>query len=166
MKRRHVALFALLPFALAACAAAPPTADLAAEEQAIRAISMRWLESERAGDAAAIAALFAQDGTLFRDATEPLVGTAAIQAFLTEDFARNMGHTVDWTVDRVEVAPAGDFAAEYGTWTESGTDATGTTTEDHGRYMTTYRKVNGEWKIVADMSLSTKPEAPANPEGA
>ena len=51
---------------------------------------------------------------------------------------------------------------EYGTWSETGLGANGTE-EDHGRYVTVFRKVDGAWKIAADASLSTKPEVAASP---
>ncbi len=50
--------------AVLACGACGPTVDIQAEEDAIRRLSARWLELNRQEDAAGIAALFAEDGTL------------------------------------------------------------------------------------------------------
>jgi uncharacterized protein (TIGR02246 family) len=130
---------------------------MAAEEQAVRAISMQWLEYQNAKNIAGIAALFAEDGTLIREHEEPVVGQAAIEAHMTRNQTENPGRMSSWATDRVEVAASADLAAEYGTWSETGLGPNGTE-EDHGRYVTIYRKVNGAWKVAADASLSTKPE--------
>jgi uncharacterized protein (TIGR02246 family) len=162
MQRRNAALFTWFALALAACTApgatpsAPPV-DLAAEGDAVRAISMRWLELERSKDAAGVAALFAADGIAFRAQHEPVVGNAAIQEYMAAEYAANPTSRVEWTTDRVEVAASGDLAAEYGTFSETSDSGEA----DNGKFVTVYRKVNGEWKVAADMSVSTKPAAPA-----
>ena len=158
MQRRNGALFTGIALALAACAApsAPPV-DLAAEADAVRAISMRWLELERGRDAAGVAALFAEDGVIFRPQNEPVVGIAAIQDYMATEYANNPTARVEWTTDRVEVAASGDLAVEYGTYSETSDSGAG----DSGKFMTAYRKVNGEWKVAGDMSASTKAAAPA-----
>jgi uncharacterized protein (TIGR02246 family) len=157
---RRLLVSPLIFIALSAAACAPPAAapvDLAAEEQAVRAVSMQWLELQRARDMAAIAALFTDDGKLFREHNEPAVGPAAIEAYLTRDQAENPNSVANWTTDRVEVAATADLAVEYGTWSDTGLGPNGTE-QDQGRYVTVYRKVNGAWKVAADISLSTKPE--------
>ena len=164
MRRSMMSLIAFTAFALA-CAPAqapPPPVDLAADEQAVRAISKQWLELDRAKDMASIAALFAEDGVLIRQQEEPIVGHAAIEAHMTKQQTENPTRVPDWSTERVEVAASGDLAVEYGTWSETGLGPNGTE-EDHGRYVTVFRKVNGAWKIAADASLSTEPEVAASP---
>jgi len=158
MQRRNAALFTGFTLALAACAASAPAPDLSAEADAVRALSMRWLDLERSRDAAGVAALFATDGIIFRPQNEPVVGVAAIQEYMAAEYANNPTGTVEWTTDRVEVAASGDLASEYGTYSESSESGAG----DHGRFLTVYRKVNGEWKVAADMSSTTRPAPAAN----
>ena len=165
MKLGQAVLYTFLALLAVGCAAesAPaPTVDVAADEQAIRDISMQWLELDRAKNAAGITALMADDGTWFREGRDPLVGAAAQQAYMTQDWAENPTGQVTWATDRVEVATSGDMAVEYGTWsiTSAGPDGTGT---DGGKYTTVFRKVNGQWKVSSDMSLSTKPDAAPAP---
>jgi uncharacterized protein (TIGR02246 family) len=166
MRRRLLVPMVLLGLS-AACstpapAPAPAVVDLAADEQAVRDISMQWLKLQNAKDMAGIAALFADDGTLFRENHDPVTGRAAIEAFLIKDKAENPSSTVGWTTDRVEVAPSGDLAVEHGTWADKNLGLKGTD-EDNGKYVTVYRKVNGAWKVTTDISLSTKPEQAATP---
>jgi ketosteroid isomerase-like protein len=163
MQLRQALLFLSFVLLAVGCAAESPPApevDLAAEEQAIREVSMQWLAFEEARDAAGIAGLLADNGTFFRENRDPIVGAAA-QAYLAEDWAENPNGQVTWATDRVEVAASGEMAVEYGTWsiTNAGPDGTGS---DGGKYVTVYHKANGQWKVVSDMSMSTQAEpAPA-----
>ena len=160
MRRSIFALTTGLAFAALACTSVEsppvePAVDLAAEEQAIRALSMRWLELEQARNAAGIAALFAEDGMLVRGEEQPVEGIGAIEASLAEDHAEDPTAVTTWSTDRVEVAAAGDLAVEHGTWSATGLGADGSGT-DQGKYVTVYRKVNGTWKVVTDVSVSTQ----------
>lgn len=163
MRRRIAPFVAGLAFATLACAPAEsaPAAqavDLAADEQAIRDASMRWLEFAKARDAAGIAALFTEDGSLLRPAMAPIVGRAAIEAHLVAEQAANPTAVPGWTTDRIEVGAAGDIAVEHGTWTETSLGADGSG-QDEGKYMAFLRKVGGSWYFVTDVSISTKAEA-------
>jgi uncharacterized protein (TIGR02246 family) len=154
---RH-ALLVLATFTLGACAASAPPPDIAHEQAAVTAVSARWLELEHARDPAGIAALFTPDGVMYREHREPVAGTAAMIAYMTEQNQKNPQQQSGWTTERVDVAPSGDMATEYGSWSEAKTGADGSG-HDAGRYVTSYRKVDGEWKVVSDISLSTTPAA-------
>jgi len=153
---RTPVLSAAVALLLSACATAPQ-ADVAADEQAIRDVSAHWLELETARDAAGIAALFTADGTLYRPGREPVAGTAGIQQYMADQFREDPGASATWATDHIEVAASGDIAVEHGTWSSTG----GNDGPDQGWYQTLHRKVNGEWKVVSDVTISTKPEAPA-----
>jgi uncharacterized protein (TIGR02246 family) len=131
--------------------------DLKAEEQAIRAISMKWLELVKSNNAAGVAALFADDGAEYNENQEPSVGPAAILRSITQDLKENPKEVVNWTTDRVDIATSIDLAVEYGSYTFTGLGLNGTGT-DHGKYVTVYRKMNGIWKVVADITNSTQPK--------
>jgi uncharacterized protein (TIGR02246 family) len=160
MTRRGFALVPWIVLAVGACTPpAAPQVDLAAEEQAVRDRSMAWLAASQARDPAAEAALFADDGIAFRENRDAIVGPAAFQAYSAEQYAQNPNSSITWTVDQVHVATAGDIAYEMGTFQFTGGGPTGTE-EDSGKYVTVWKKVNGEWKVAADIGVSTKPEAP------
>jgi uncharacterized protein (TIGR02246 family) len=146
-------------FVLTACApqAEKQKVDLKAEEEAIRSLSMKWLELWNSHDAASMAALFVDNGVAFRKNQEPTVGITAINDLFTRDHKQNPKVVSNWITDRVEISTSGDLAIEYGSWTDTGAGLTGTE-EDHGKYVTVYRKINGTWKVSADISVSTKPE--------
>jgi len=74
---------------------------------------------------------------------------------LANNFESNPDQNPVFGSDRIEVSSSGDLAVEFGTWGPSGPDA------DYGNYTTVYRKIDGAWKVIADMSHSTKPEPKA-----
>jgi uncharacterized protein (TIGR02246 family) len=156
---RIISLFIVIM--LTACSqqqAGKQKVDLNAEEQAIRSISMKWLESVKNNDAAASAALFADDGISYGENVEPSVGPAAIEEAFIKSREKNPGLIVDWTTDRVEIAASGDLAVEYGSYKVSSQGPEGLQEDDYGKYVTVYRKVNGTWKVAADIGTSTKPK--------
>jgi len=138
--------------ALAACAqpASEPVVDVAAEEQAIRDASMAWLAAVQARDHAAAAANFAPDGVTFPENQDPLVGPAAIQAASEAQWAETPNASVSWSVDRVIMSASGDVAVELGTFTFSNEGE-----EDTGKYVTAWTKIDGAWKVAADIGVST-----------
>ncbi len=131
--------------------------DLKAEEQTIRSISMQWLQMVNKHDAVGEAALFADDGIEYARNQEPVVGPTAIQKFVAQEYEKNPKAVMNWNTERFEIAASGDLAVEYGKWTETIQGQSGTK-EDHGKYVTVYRKINGTWKVAADIGNSTKPE--------
>lgn len=140
---------------LTACTPEPAAqaVNIAADEEAIRAISAQWFELAVQKDAASIANLFADDGRLVWPGQDPIEGRAAVGEFMAINFSASPMQSLDWSTDRVVVAASGDLAVAYGTYSDDnlGPDGTG---EDRGSYVTVYRKVDGAWKIAADTSAS------------
>jgi uncharacterized protein (TIGR02246 family) len=131
--------------------------DLKADEQAIRDISKKWLEFEKKNDMAGIASLFADDGTLYRVGYETATGMDAIKKQLTKMQQENPKEEADFSTERVDVASSGDMAVEYGRYSAKNMGPDGKDS-DQGKYVTIYRKINGVWKVAADLSSSTKPK--------
>lgn len=133
-------------------------ADTKSDEQAIRNISKNWLDLTRKKDVAACAALFADDGVSYSSNQEPFVGPAAIKKHFADDYQKNPKIDINWSTDRVDVSSSGDMAVEYGKFDVKGLGPDGKNM-DKGRYVTVYRKIKGEWKVVADIGSSTVPVA-------
>jgi len=149
MKRAMGALVVVASAILAGCA---PRADVAAEEDAVRARSAQWLEYAKARDASGVASLFAEDGALYWEDRPPTTGPEAIEAFMRRQFTESPAAEGSFAPDRIDVAASGDLAVEQGAY-QSPSEA--------GRYLTVYRKVGGEWKVAADMSLRATPHGGA-----
>jgi ketosteroid isomerase-like protein len=96
--------------------------------------------------------LFAEDGAVYWEDRPPTSGPEAIEDFMGRQFAENPGGEGGFSPDRVDVAASGDLAVEQGTYN---------TPNEAGRYITVYRKIGSDWKVAADMSLSTSPDGGA-----
>jgi uncharacterized protein (TIGR02246 family) len=132
-------------------AAAPetPAVDLAAEEQAIRNRSGEWMNYANAKDAASIAnKIFASDGVLYAD-EKAYQGAAAIQAKMEADIKESPDGLVSWTSDKVRVADSGELAVETGSFNFD-PDGGGKKPAVQGSFTTTWAKVDGEWRVLAD----------------
>ncbi len=168
MKRRAtlpVLLFSSIAFlACSPAAPPPPTVDLAAEEAAIRAQDAKWMDAVQKRDAAAEAALIADDAVIYREHGDPLAGPAAFQAFEQKFYTDNPMSTASWTTAKIEIAASGDLAVQTGTYNDMKLGPKGAG-EDHGSFVTEWRKVNGTWMVVHDIGSSTMPETPATKPG-
>jgi ketosteroid isomerase-like protein len=96
--------------------------------------------------------LFAEDGAVYWEDRSPTSGPEAIEDFMRRQFTENPGGEGGFGPDRVDVAASGDLAVEQGAWN---------TPNDAGRYITVYRKIGNDWKVAADMSLSTSSDGGA-----
>lgn len=146
---------------LAGCAQpSPPSVpkpDLAAEEKAIRDLDAQWLKAVASRDASAEAAVFAEDGVAYREHNNPIVGPAAYQAFQAKFYADNPMASTTWSTDAVRVAESGDMAIQTGETHVTNLGAKGDR-EDRVRFVTVWRKVNGQWKAAHDIGVTILPE--------
>jgi ketosteroid isomerase-like protein len=92
--------------------------------------------------------MFADDGVAYREHVDPLVGPAAFQVFEAKFYADNPKVNTTWTTDAVRVSEAGDIAIQTGEFHSAGLGPNGDR-EDRGRYVTVWKKMNGEWKVGA-----------------
>ncbi len=148
-----------LPFAalalLAACTPPPEPPDLAAEEQTIRDLDRRWVEAVASIDTMSIANLYTADGYFMPPNAPRVDGRDAIRSAWA---GMLQGPNVSLTFQPTEivVAQSADMAYDIGTYNLA-MDGPEGRIEDEGKYVVVWKKVNGEWKVVADMFNSDKP---------
>jgi uncharacterized protein (TIGR02246 family) len=151
--RRAGTILSLTAALVVVAAACQPTVDYAAEEQAIRDLDAEWVACVAAKDAAKCASFYAADGSLLPPGMDPVMGTAALeQAWAGIIEALPYLH---FEPTRIVVAVGGDMAWDYGTWRV--TDAPDGAVVDHGKYLVVWQKIDGEWKVVADMFNTSVP---------
>jgi len=121
---------------------------------AIRALEERWNQDWARRDVARLAAHYTDDAVLMAPGTR-MVGLARIRAGIAEMVA-DPALALHFHADRVEVSAAGDLAYTQGTYTMRMTDPRShRPVEDHGSYVTTYRRqADGSWKAVDDIASS------------
>jgi ketosteroid isomerase-like protein len=157
--RRSLACLALA--AVAACARpeppAPPKADPAAIEQAIKAKGSDWNGYIAAQDDSAIAALYADDAVLMPP-NQPRRTGADIRTFWSGLWVIKPTMTI--STDKVVASEAGDVAVEEGSFKLSYAGADGKPIEDTGKYIVIWRKTGNDWKVVRDIFNTDLPPAP------
>ncbi len=124
-----------------------PSAALAqgGAEAAIHQGTKAWMAAWNAGDAAAIAALYAEDAVLMAPGAESAKGRAAIEGLVKAALAAAGGSKME--IKPTEVMESGDLAVEIGTFTEVAADGSH---RDHGKYMAAWKKVDGKWVLYWD----------------
>jgi uncharacterized protein (TIGR02246 family) len=157
------AVVGLAALALVGCAGsseppAPeePQIDLAAEEQAVRAVNVKWLELAGSKDAEGIGALFVDNAWTLSSEEGLTDGRPAIVEQMQEDFEENPDAVVDWGAKQVWVAASADLAVERGWWTGDEDGPGEAKPELKGEYITVLVKVGDEWKVLADASTTVE----------
>ncbi len=142
---------------LAACA--PKPADTAADEAALKADPVAWMDAYNAGDADGIANLYAEDGILLAPGAQAVTGRAAIRDFIALDIETSKGAGLSFKNDEITgVGVSGDLGWVSGLF--SVTDASGATV-DNGKYLSVYHRINGDWQLIRDTWNSNAAPAPA-----
>jgi uncharacterized protein (TIGR02246 family) len=149
MKKLMTLVFVLL---MAGCMQAPQT-DL----EGLKAMREVWQAAFDARDAAALAAIYAEDGALMPPNSDTIIGRAVIEAFWADFQASGIGAEIQDT----EVYAHGDVGYKVGTYTVSDT---GGATIDEGKYIEVWRHVNGKWQMHRDIWNSNLPLAAPEPE--
>jgi uncharacterized protein (TIGR02246 family) len=129
--------------------------DTGADEQAIRGQVDHWLRLVKAKDAAAIAALYTEDGAVMPSNAPIGKGRGAIQQTWASMMA-TPGFDLTFTPEQIVVSSSGDMALDRGTYRLSVAPG-GTAQTDTGKYVVVWRKIGGEWKAAADIFNSDLP---------
>jgi uncharacterized protein (TIGR02246 family) len=126
---------------------------MAAVRQAIDAQNRAWAEATKAGDAAAIARIFADSGVeVSLRSAKGWKGRAAIQALFTQFYQDP--HASDAVVQTDQVILDGPTAIEYGHYTFTYPPKNGQPQVDSGKYVVVWRRqADGSWRILVDMGL-------------
>ena len=145
----------LVVFSSVSCASAPRV-DIASEEQRLRELDRQWQAAAAANDAAKFASFYAPDAMML-SAEMPIVkGRANIEEGIRQMF-NTPGLVFRFNQQLLDVAASGDMAYDIGD-----VSVTVNGNESKGKYLVVWKKINGEWKAVADAN-STNAPAPAPP---
>jgi uncharacterized protein (TIGR02246 family) len=146
------------------CSPAPAPAPPDTHDADVKAISD--MEAKQVADFAAknldaLVGFYADDAAVMTPGGPPSKGKDAIRNGLKEMIADPAMKLV-FKADRVDVSKGGDLGYTQGTYTLTMTNpVTHKPFEDHGSYVTTYRKqADGSWKAVADIATSEVPPMP------
>ena len=138
--------------------AAAPAVDLAAEEQAIRGRSAEWMNYANSKDVATIVnEVYAPDAIVIYDGNVRR-GSAEIQASAEKDKAAQPNSVISWTTTSVRLAASGDMALETGDVVLD-VDGEGKKPATQGTFVTTWVKIDGKWRALADAGTENQKKA-------
>lgn len=115
-------------------------------EAAIHKGAEAWAAAWNGGDAAALAALYAEDAVVMAPGGEPAKGRAAIETAMKGALQAAAGSRMQ--IKPVEVLGGEGWAVEVGTFVETAADGSH---RDHGRYMAVWKNVSGKWMLFRDI---------------
>jgi uncharacterized protein (TIGR02246 family) len=162
MSRSRSMLILFLPLIVVACGtpevddaefgAEPPTelapatpADVASSEAAVEQIRNSWVEAALAGDAAAVASLYAEDARMVGVDGEVADGRQAIQDALAEGFQG----LASLEVNSAETVTGNDVISDMGSFTQTFRAPDGQEQTVSGQYLVVLRRqADGSWKLV------------------
>lgn len=133
-------------------AEAPAAIDASTARMAVDTLRAAYKAAVESGDAAATAALYAEDGVLLPASGGRYAGRQAIQGSYQATFARG-AFTFSAEPNSFEII--GDAAVEEGSVSYSVTPENGTAVSVEAEYLVVSKQVDGEWKIVRLMSKPT-----------
>lgn len=140
--------------ALAAACATTTRVDRASEEQRIRELSQQASRAVETQDVTTFVSFYAEDAVLMLANQPAIQGRTAIRRSL-EEMLRLPNFSFSFAPTTVEVAEARDFAYETGRY-RFGVDMQGTRLTDEGKYVTVWKKIGTDWKIVSDINNSDR----------
>ena len=132
------------------------------DEAAIRAQTTAWEKAFAAGDAKALAALYAEDAVLAPPGVAAVSGRAAIQTYFTKEVADAKAAGATFALNpRTDVGVSGNMGWESGTYKVMVKGAVVET----GKFLSVSRKKDGKWLYIRD-TWNADAAPPASPPAA
>jgi len=125
------------------------------EKTALLAADREWSQTTK--DLDKFMSYVAADATGYPPGSPMLTGADAFRKFMSELMSAP-GYSLSWTATKAVVAASGDIGYTTGTY-----DMAMAGTADKGKYVTTWKKQDGAWKVADDIFNSDA--APASAAG-
>jgi uncharacterized protein (TIGR02246 family) len=135
-------------------ACAPATVNQATDAQTIRSLGTDWQRAIAARDVEKIVALHAPDAISMASNSPAASGSAAIRGMYA-GLVNLPGLSLVWVPTRIDVVSP-TVANEYGTYTMSFDSPQGRV-NDRGNYSTVWHKIDGQWRVATDATVSSTP---------
>jgi uncharacterized protein (TIGR02246 family) len=140
----------LMVVCLMACAA--PQGSMPSVE--IEALGAQWQQSLNSGDVEAVASLYSEDCRVMPPNAALAMGRDAVRS----DFGAMIAAGMTSSLETIEAVESGDSGHRVGVYTLMGPDGS---VVDRGKYIETWKKIDGSWQITNDIWNSDNPPAPA-----
>jgi len=120
----------------------------------IRQIGNDWARNWNAGDLEKVVAVYAPDAVYLPPHHEAVHGRDAIREYLRGPRSHGVS---DLAFDVTYIKQSGDVAWDVGTYRMTVPQNDGTKKEDHGKYLTVWKRAGAKWLITADAWSSDLP---------
>ena len=132
-----------------------PVMDMAQVRQSIEEANVKFGDAVRAGDAAALANLYAEDARLLPPNSEMIQGREGVEAFWAGGIQMGIKDVVLTTAD---IMGMGDMVCEIGKANVTIQPEGGEAMEDIAKYVVIWKKTaDGAWKLYVDIWNSNLP---------
>ena len=145
MTMRKLSMAAAVAVAASLGASCAQHADAETEKAALMAADAEWQKT--AHDIDKFAAFFTPDGTVSMAATPAMSGAKSIKDLFGPIMAAP-GFNLTWKPTRMAVSASGDLGYTAGAYELTLNNANGVPVTELGKFQTTWKKVDGRWKIV------------------
>jgi len=132
------------------------SAKVASAIAVIRQTGNDWARNWNAGELDKVVAAYAPDAVYLPPHHEAVHGRESIRQYLQGPLSHGV---TDLAFDVTYIKQAGGVAWDVGTYRMSVPQNDGTRREDHGKYLTLWRRVGTKWLIAADAWSSDLPVA-------
>lgn len=129
--------------------------DAASDEQRITELEQQWVDAIEARDVDAVVEFYAEDGRVMPPNAEPAIGRDSVRGVWSA-ILELPGLDMSFEPAIVKVAESGDIAYTIGNY-QMHYDGDQGRVLDSGKYIDLWEKVDGEWKVRADMFSSNLP---------
>jgi ketosteroid isomerase-like protein/quercetin dioxygenase-like cupin family protein len=136
------------------------TVNIEHEKAALIAADADWART--AGDVDKMMSFVAPDATFGRAGMPEVRGENAIRQIFG-GMVKTPGFKLTWKATRADVSAAGDIGYTAGTYEMTANNAAGVPVIDKGKYLSTWKKINGSWKVTEDFGGGDAPVPPSSP---
>lgn len=151
--RRLLILAVVAAVVVASCAR---TVNIEQEKAALMTVDADWAKAAKNVDS--FVSFFAPDGTIAISGAPGIKGPAAIRAAF-EPMMKAPGFDISWQATRAEVSASGDLGYTIGNYTLKTSTPSGIPVTEKGKFQTTWKKIDGAWKVIEDTVTSDAPPA-------
>ena len=139
----------------AATAVSAAASDHSADERAILAADSGWIRNVMAKNVDSLMTYYAPDAVSYGFGP-PANGTDQIRASYTEMVKSTMTDP-KLNSNTIKFSNDGSMAFDHGTFTMTMTPPGGKPSTETGAYLNVWRKIDGQWKLVAEASAPVPP---------
>jgi len=157
MPSPRFAVLSLVACSAVSSCASPPSVDVQAEIQAVREMDLAWQAAYAAKNVEESLSFLAPDVVSMGENAPAIVGLEAHRAMFEARFAAT-NLSVTWNADVIEVAASGDLAYYRGTY-HSVMETPEGPVEGGGKFLAVCKKIDGDWKVIAESTTSDSPTA-------